>query len=68
MAPRPNRTCATCGAWQEPAAEEELGTCRLNPPVLAGDKWEFPSSAPHWWCAKWINQSRLKVVDGKEDA
>lgn len=66
-----NRTCANCGAWQEPADEELLGTCRLNPPVLLmdGETTSFPGTPPHWWCAKWISQRRLTVVDTpKEDA
>lgn len=64
------RTCANCGAWQEPADEETLGTCRFNPPILdvAKDETTFPSTPPHWWCAKWINQRRLSAVTGQEDA
>jgi hypothetical protein len=62
----PNRTCATCGAWQEPTADEDLGTCRLNPPI-PGEHGGFPQTAPHWWCAKWLRRTKLSVVDGKEE-
>jgi len=61
------RTCANCGAWQEPAAEEEMGTCRLEPPHMTHDgSYGFPSAPPHWWCAKWINQRRLNAVTNEE--
>lgn len=63
------RTCANCGAYQEPADEERMGTCRRNAPVLCdGGPGQFPEVPPHWWCAQWISQRRLAAVDTKEEA
>lgn len=64
----PNRTCVNCGAWQEPTDDETLGTCRLNPPVFdpKSEESSFPSTPPHWWCAKWMRRTKLSVV-GKEE-
>lgn len=64
---RPIKTCANCGAWQEPSSEEAMGQCRANPPTLCDDNSAaFPPTPPHWWCGKWISQRRLAAVEKEE--